>query len=237
MASKKKAYTSPSIRRSRAHVTAVYGGSEVKLFSTDLSNYASLRRGLSATMREQTLGVKTLKKASADVQSTYINVLNKWRSQSQAFKKERAQIQNPVEEVFKKVLDEDYYTDAEKVEIAAANIKLKTMDAKQARQELMEGLRAKDAARDQDFYKADWFLKNDMFDPTKATDDMLRQLVDSGYVEKEYPGQADAVLDEYLRRLGGGLGAEWERASNAAAYRQDILALARMILMGGSSNI
>ena len=188
-------------------------------------------------MREQTLGVKTLKKASADVQSTYINVLNKWRSQSQTFKKERAQIQNPVEEVFKKVMDEDYYTDAEKVEIAAANIKLKTMDAKQARQELMEGLRAKDAARDQNFYKADWFLKNDMFDPTQATDDMLRQLVDSGYVEKEYPGQADAVLDEYLRRLGGGLGAEWERASNAAAYRQDILALARMILLGGSPNI
>lgn len=234
---KKKAYTSPSIRRSSAHVTAVYGGSSVKAFSTDLSNYASLRRGLSATMREQTLGVKTLKKASVDVQSTYINVLNKWRSQSQTFKKERAQIQNPVEEVFRKVMDEDYYTDAEKVEIAAANIKLKTMDAKQARQELMDGLRAKDAARDQDFYKADWFLKNDMFDPTQATDNMLRQLVDSGYVEKEYPGQADAVLDEYLRRLGGGLGAEWERASNAAAYRQDILALARMILLGGSSNI
>lgn len=234
---KRKAYTPPKVSTRRGSATAVYRGADVQVFSRDLSNYASLRRGLSAAMREQTLGVKTLKKASADVQSTYINVLNKWRSQSQTFKKERAQIQNPVEEVFKKMLDEDYYTDAEKVEIAAANIKLKTMDAKQARRELMEGLRAKDAARDQDFYKADWFLKNDMFDPTQATDNMLRQLVDSGYVEKEYPGQADAVLDEYLRRLGGGLGAEWERASNAATYRKDILALARMILLGGSSNI
>lgn len=229
---KKKAYTSPSIRRSSAHVTAVYGGSAVKSFSADLSNYASLRRGLSATMREQTLGVKTLKKASADAQSTYINVLNQWRSQSQTFKKERAQEENPVEKLFRNVLDEDYYTDAEKVEIAAANIKLKTMGAKQARKELMAGLRARDAVRDQDFYKADWFLQNESFDPLKASDDMLRQLVDSGYVEKEYPGEADAILDEYLMRLGGGLGAEWERSSNAAAYRQDVLEVAKMILYG-----
>ena len=234
---KKKAYTPPKVSTKRGSASAVYRGADVQVFSRDLSNYASLRRGLSATMREQTLGVKTLKKASADVQSTYINVLNKWRSQSQTFKKERARSQNPVEEVFRKALEEDYFVDEEKVEIAAANIKLKTMDAKQARQELMEGLRAKDAARDQDFYKADWFLKNDMFDPAQATDNMLRQLVDSGYVEKEYPGQADAVLDEYLRRLGGGPGAEQERASNAAAYRKDLVALARMILVGGSSNI
>lgn len=232
MPKKKKAYTPPKVDTERGRATAVYRGADVQVFSRDLSNYASLRRGLSARMREQTLGVKTLKKASADAQSTYINVLNQWRSQSQTFKKERAQEENPVEKLFRNVLDEDYYTDAEKVEIAAANIKLKTMGAKQARKELMAGLRARDAARDQDFYKADWFLQNDSFDPLKASDDMLRQLVDSGYVEKEYPGEADAILDEYLLRLGGGLGAEWERSSNAASYRQDVLEVAKMILYG-----
>lgn len=229
---KKKAYTQPKVNAERGRATAVYRGADVQLFSRDLSNYASLRRGLSARMREQTLGVKTLKKASADAQSTYINVLNQWRSQSQTFKKERSHEENPVEKLFRNVLGKDYYTDAEKVEIAAANIKLKTMGAKQARKELMAGLRARDAVRDQDFYKADWFLQNDSFDPLKASDDMLRQLVDSGYVEKEYPGEADAILGEYLMRLGGGLGAERERSSNAAVYRQGVLEVAKMILYG-----
>lgn len=226
---KKKAYTSPSIRRSSAHVTAVYGGSAVKSFQADLSNYASLRRGLSATMREQTLGVKTLKQASSEAQSAYINVLNDWREMSQAAKKERARSQNPVEDIFKQAASSDFYNATERAEIAAANIKLKTMSADQAQVELMEGLNILDRSRNADFYAATYFLETDSFDPERATDDMLRQVISSGTAE-QYPGQKEAIIKEYMRRLGETGDTTGAAASEVNSYRQDILALARMIL-------
>ena len=53
--------------KSKAAPHAVYRGSDVKLFSQDLSNYSELRRGLSPQMRAQTMTKKELRNVSPDI--------------------------------------------------------------------------------------------------------------------------------------------------------------------------
>ena len=231
----KKRYNSPTVKKSTASPVATYRNTGVKGFTEDLSNYAELRRGLSKTMREQTLGVKELRKASAATQKQYIDILNQWRQQSQVMKKERATIENPVEELFRKAAETDkFYTEDERAKLAAANIKLKTMGADQVKMELLEALDNADRKRNQDFYQVVWFLSKDMFEPGKATDEMLRQIIMSGTIE-EYPGQKDEIIAEYMSRLGSAsvpdqAATETQYASERNAYRQDLLAIAVQIL-------
>ena len=61
-----------------------------KLFTSDLSNYAEIRRGLSPAMRKLTVSKTDLKKLTPDVQQSYIRQLNEWRMQGQAAKQATA---------------------------------------------------------------------------------------------------------------------------------------------------
>ena len=228
-------------RKSTAKSSAVYRGVMVGSFESDLSNYAQMRRGLSKTMREQTLSKTTLSKANLTVskattetaRETYIKTLNRWRQQSQAFKKARARYENPIETLFQNMSNNTYFNESERATLAAANIKLKTMTAEQAQEELRADLEVKNRTRNQDFYSARYFLEQGEFDPEEARDDMLSQLLGSGVAE-EYPGEKDAILNEYARRLGAAGAADpgSQIASEAAAYKQDILAIAKLVLYG-----
>ena len=51
-----------------------------KLFASDLSNYAEIRRGLSSTMRKLTVSKSDLKKLTPDVQQAYIRQLTRRRA-------------------------------------------------------------------------------------------------------------------------------------------------------------
>lgn len=214
--------------RSTARSTAVYGGKAVKQFTSDLSNYSELRRGLSKDMRDQTLSKTELKQAGPAV-DRYIAELNRWRSMGQQAKKTRSSKEGaaPVEQLFRAAVKSGYYTGTDKATIAAANIKLKTMSKDQAKLELMEDLNALERTRNQNFYKALGYIEGGEWDPEEASDDMLREVVSSGFIDR-YPDIAQATVDEYIRRLGDS--GDEQYASERSSYANDILAIAKMIL-------
>lgn len=216
-------------RRSTARPSAVYGGKAVKQFTSDLSNYAELRRGLSKDMRSQTVSKTDLKASDTYAVDRYIEELNRWRSQSQASKTARASRSGsaPVERLFREALRSGYFAGSDKTVIAAANIKLKTMTKEQAQLELMEDLNTLDRTRNQDFYKAQGYIEDGVWDPEEASDDMLRSVVASGFID-QYPDIAEATINEYIKRLGDA-GAE-QYASERSSYANDILAIAKLIL-------
>lgn len=216
-------------KRSKARSSAVYGGAAVKTFTEDLSNYSELRRGLSKTMREQTMSKTELRGADQSAVSRYIQELNRWRSTPQRQKAARAQTggQAPVEQLFQAAVKSGYYSGTDKAIISAANLKLKTMDKDQAQRELMEDLNVLDRTRNQDFYKAKGYIEDGEWDPETATDDMLREVVSSGFIN-QYPDIAQATVDEYIRRLGA-VGEE-QYASERSSYANDILTIAKLIL-------
>lgn len=216
-------------RRSTAHPQAVYAGRSVKQFTSDLSNYSELRRGLSKDMRSQTMSKTELKGVDGNVVDKYIRELNAWRSESQLKKVTRARAGGsaPVEKLMTEAARSGYYTGTDKATIMTANLKLKTMSKEQAQMELMENLNALDRTRNQDFYKAKGYIEDGEWDPEQASDDMLREVVSSGFIN-EYPDIAQATVDEYIKRLGEG--GEDAYASERSGYAQDILAIAKMIV-------
>lgn len=216
-------------RRKGPSSSAVYRSQAVKQFTADLSNYSELRRGLSKDMRAQTMSKTELKGADQSAVNRYIEELNRWRGMGQAAKKSRASKGGsyPVEQLFQAAVRSGYYTGTDKAIVSAANLKLKTMTPDQARMELMENLNVLDRTRNQDFYKAKGYIEDGEWDPEEASDDMLREVVSSGFIN-QYPDIAQATVDEYIRRLGAG-GAE-EYASERSSYANDILAIAKMIL-------
>lgn len=215
--------------RSKAQSGAVYRGQQVKQFTHDLTNYSELRRGLSPAMRAQTMSKTELRDVDARITDKYIEELNRWRGMSQAQKAGRAQASgsSPIEQLFNQAVKSGYFTGTDKATLMTANIKLKTMTKEQAKMELSEDLNVLDRTRSSDFYKAAGYLEDDNFDPQAATDDMLREIVVSGYIQN-YPDISQSVIDEYIRRLGAG-GAD-EYASEQSSYASDILAIAKLII-------
>ena len=221
-------------RKSTAKTTAVYRGQAVKQFN--LQQYGTLRRGLSSLMRAQTVGAQTLRSATAETQQKYLAALNKWRSMGQAEKAAKARSENPVEDIFRQAMKSDYFTGEEKTIIATAGLKLKTMDREQAIQELLEGLNARDRKRSSDFYKAEYYLDEGDFDPLAASDDMLREVISSGFIDGYDKDTAERAKLEYIRRMTGGTTDDTgEIASMRAGYQEDILSLAASIVGTGVS--
>lgn len=216
-------------RKSTARPTAVYRHESVKQFTPDLSNYSELRRGLSKDMRAQTMSKTELRGADAGAVNRYIEELNRWRGMSQATKRSRAMKGGsaPVEQLFQAAIKSGYYSGTDKAIVSAANLKLKTMTPDQAKMELMEDLNTLDRTRNQDFYKAKGYIEDGVFDPEEASDDMLREVVSSGFIN-QYPDIAQATVDEYIKRLGAG--GEEQYASERSSYANDILAIAKLIL-------
>lgn len=217
-------------RENTSNPTAIYRNVAVKQF--DLQHYGTLRRGLTAKMRAQTVGAQTLRSATPEVQQKYLRALNDWRNMTTRSKASAERVENPVEEIFRDLLNDPFYTAEEKTVIATAGLKLKTMDHEQVIQELLEGLNARDRKRSSDFYKGEYYLEADEFDPLAANDDMLREMVSSGIIDG-YPQELrERTIREYIKRMHGGeteAGLD-EYSSIRASYKTDMLSLAASIV-------
>lgn len=218
-----------------ASSSAIYGGVSVQLFKRDLSNYSQLRRGLSPSMRAETLTKEELLQASPDLVGAYIEALNAWRERGQAFKKERARNMKGVEELFKRAGGNvKYYSANERVKIATANLRLKAMTKNASRFAIQEALNQVDRAHagawyvPTDFYSAKYYLDSGAWDPGEATDGMLRSVVMTGAIEKYDEETINKSVDEYMRRIGGETG----MGSSQNDYRNDLLAMADILISG-----
>lgn len=216
---------------------AVYRGGDVKTFRQDLSNYSELRRGLTPAMRAQTLTKTELKNVSPDVAIRYINALNEWRQSPQREKIVRGQPGeiSALENIFLKGIDSGYYSANEKATLAAANLKMKSISQEQARMEIRENLNAIDRAHGgewytpTDYWATKFYMDHGEWDPSLASDSMLRVALTYGFLD-DHPGYRDETIEEYELRTGGeDTGAA---ASEVAAYRQDILAVAKLFIQG-----
>ena len=215
--------------------SAVYGGASVSLFKKDLSNYSQLRRGLSPAMRAETLTKEELLQASPEVVGAYIEALNAWRERGQAFKKERARDMKGMEEIFKRAGgNAKYYSINERVKIATANLRLKSLPKNAARFTLQQALNQVDRAHSGawytpiEFYKAKYYLDSGAWDPSSATDGMLRSVVMTGAIENYDDDTINKSVDEYMSRIGGETG----MASSQNDYRTDLLGIANVVIKG-----
>ena len=174
-----------------------------KLFTSDLSNYAEIRRGLSPAMRKLTVSKTDLKKLTPDVQQSYIRQLNEWRLQGQSAKQATAHTQEGVSSALLEAAKSNYYGTKEKVVFATAGLKLKTMKPKAADWEVKEALNAADRLHDQAFYKAQYFLDAGKWDEKKAETDMLISIIRGGTLKSYGDSIFNATVREYLERIHG----------------------------------
>ena len=216
---------------------AVYRGQDVKLFAADLSNYAELRRGLSPAMRAQTLTKKELRAASPDMVISYINSLNQWRQSPQREKIVRGQSEeiSRLENIFLKKMKSDFFGPNDKVALAAANLKMKSMPQEQARMEIREALNAVDRLHTSDWYTprdywaSDFYMSHGEWDPAQASDSMLRLAIQYDLIS-DYPQYEEMTKEEYGRRLGVEF-SEAIMATQAVSGNLDVLATAKLFLM------
>ena len=207
-----------------------------KLFTSDLSNYAEIRRGLSPAMRKLTVSKTDLKKLTPDVQQSYIRQLNEWRLQGQAAKQATAHTQEGVSSALLEAAKSNYYGTKEKVVFATAGLKLKTMKPKAADWEVKEALNAANRLHDQAFYKAQYFLDKGTWDEKKAETDMLISIIRGGTLKSYGDSIFDATVREYLERIHGLNSGEITdemvedaRSDMEASYYSDLYDIARVI--------
>lgn len=211
-----------------------------KLFTSDLSNYAEIRRGLSPAMRKLTVSKTDLKKLTPDVQQAYIRQLNEWRMQGQAAKQASAHTQEGVSSALLEAAKSNYYGAKEKVVFATAGLKLKTMKPKAADWEVKEALNAVGRLHDQAFYKAQYFLDNGTWDAKKAETDMLISIIRGGTLKKYGESIFDATVREFVRRTYGYTEEEMqdgfnemlvtrEAANVESSYYSDLYDIAKVI--------
>ena len=211
-----------------------------KLFASDLSNYAEIRRGLSSTMRKLTVSKSDLKKLTPDVQQAYIRQLNEWRMQGQAAKQASAHTQEGVSSALLQAGQSNYYGGKDKVKekvvFATAGLKLKTMKPKAAEWEVKEALSVANRLHDQAFYKAQYFLDAGTWDAKKAETDMLISIIRGGTLQNYGEDIFDATVREYLMRMHGLKESdltdemvEEASANIAASYYSDLYDIARVI--------
>ena len=211
-----------------------------KLFASDLSNYAEIRRGLSPAMRKLTVSKTDLNKLTPDVQQSYIRQLNEWRLQGQAAKQASAHTQEGVSSALLQAGQSDYYGAKDKVKekvvFATAGLKLKTMKPKSADWEVKEALSVVNRLHDQAFYKAQYFLDNGTWDAKKAETDMLISIIRGGTLQNYGESIFNATVREYLMRIHGlqesDLTDEMVEEASAdieASYYTDLYDIARVI--------
>ena len=213
-----------------------------KLFASDLSNYAEIRRGLSPAMRQITVSKTSLKKLTPDVQQAYIKQLNEWRMQGQAAKQASAHTQEGVSSALLQAAKSNYFGDKEKAKVvfATAGLKLKTMSPKAADWEVKEALNAAGRLHDQAFYKAQYYLEGGTWDATKADSDMLISIIRGGTLQNYGDSIFDATVREFVRRTHGLSEEEMqdgfnemlvtrEAANLEASYYSDLYDIARII--------
>ena len=211
-----------------------------KLFASDLSNYAEIRRGLSPAMRKLTVSKTDLKQLTPDVQQSYIKQLNEWRMQGQAAKQATAHTQEGVSSALLQAAKSNYYGAKEKVVFATAGLKLKTMSPKAAEWEVKEALNAAGRLHDQAFYKAQYYLEGGTWDATKADTDMLISIIRGGTLQNYGDNVFDATVREFVRRTHGLIEEEMqdgfnemlvtrEAANLEASYYSDLYDIAKVI--------
>lgn len=211
-----------------------------KLFASDLSNYAEIRRGLSPAMRKLTVSKTDLKQLTPDVQQSYIKQLNEWRMQGQAAKQATAHTQEGVSSALLQAAKSNYYGAKEKVVFATAGLKLKTMSPKAAEWEVKEALNAAGRLHDQAFYKAQYYLEGGTWDATKADTDMLISIIRGGTLQNYGDNVFDATVREFVRRTHGLSEEEMqdgfnemlvtrEAANLEASYYSDLYDIAKVI--------
>ena len=212
-----------------------------KLFTSDLSNYAEIRRGLSPAMRKLTVSKTDLKKLTPDVQQSYIRQLNEWRMQGQAAKQATAHTQEGVSSALLEAAKSNYYGAKEKVVFATSGLKLKTMQPKAADWEVKEALNAVGRLHDQAFYKAQYFLDKGTWDEKKAETDMLISIIRGGTLKKYGESIFDATVREFVRRTYGYTEEEMqdgfnemlvtrEAANVESSYYSDLYDIAKVII-------
>lgn len=214
--------------------SAVYRGVAVKTFASDLSNYSELRRGLSPVMRGHTLTKTELLKADAGTRERYIDALNQWRQLGQSEKKsigrqmKTGEYRRPIESIFDKALKTGYFSPAEAARIETAKLEILVRDPEEVEARLRESLNARDRLHGKDWYAAKYFMDEDEFDPEKATDDMLRDIIAESLTDDVSNVRSVDIINEYLRRMGTtDLETAYQGYTNEKArYMQDILAIA-----------
>lgn len=222
-------------RKSTAKSSAVYRGVSVSTFAQDLSNYSQLRRGLSQSMRNQTLTKTELMKIKPEARTVYINQLNAWRERGQAFKTGRAQEVQGTERIFEKALQSGFFTAEEKAALATANLRIKSVNEQTARFMIGESLNVVErsggtswkGSGTEDYYKAKYYLDQGSWDPTMASDNMLREIIFSGKID-DYPSQSEEAVKEYMDRLGNAS----DFADESNNIRKDIMGMAKTMIKG-----
>lgn len=169
-----------------------------KLFLQDLSNYAEIRRGLSKPMRAATPTLKQLKEADAATQQGLINALNDWRALSQSSKIKSARGSQKGAATFTAIATADYYTSTQKIKLITAGLKLRSMSPDEAYVELREAISISGRLHNQDFYKAQYFLDKGTWDTSKATNEMLTEIVLTGGILKYDEDTIMTTLKAYI---------------------------------------
>lgn len=211
-----------------------------KLFAYDLSNYAEIRRGLSPAMRKLTPSKTMLKQADEHTRRTYIEAINKWRTQSQTQKLSTAHTQEGISNVLISQGKNNYYSKTEQVIIVTAGLKLKTMDPRAAEWELREALNASGRLHDNNFYKAQYYLDGGEWDPTQATNEMLQAVISGGTLPRYGANIVDQTIKEYMQRIYNITESKdkefiesataQEKQEMVAGYYNDILNIAKMVV-------
>lgn len=206
-----------------------------KLFLQDLSNYSEIRRGLSPAMRKATPSLKELKSVDAGMQQQIINELNEWRQSSQSQKISAAQSAKGVISALGAAAQSDYYTSPQKAQIKLAGLKLRNMDPDAAAWEVRESLSTTGRLHNQDFYKAKYYLDDDVWDPSAATDSMLYEIIYTGGILQYDEKTIMDTIKEYLKRKPGTTSknlnakANTELTNVSASFYNDILNIAKSI--------
>ena len=212
-----------------------------KLFLPDLTNYAEIRRGLTPEMRKATPTKKELKQVDAVTREKLIHQLNDWRMMSGGEKRATAHMGDGIAKVLSDAAGSNYYSASDKVKIMTAGLKLRTMDPRQAEWEIRESLNAAGRLHNQDFYKAQYYLDDDTWDPAQATNEMLQAIITGGTLQSYGENVVTATIQEYVRRIYGfasddvdafNWAVDQARAQMQAGYYQDILNIAKVIIGG-----
>lgn len=211
---------------------------QAKIFLSDLSNYAEIRRGLSPAMRKATPTLKELKASDEGVRQNLINALNDWRASSQAQKIAGSQTAKGAAQALTAAAGSDYYTPSQKVQLLTAGLKLRNMDPEQAEWEIRESLAVTGRLHNQDFYKAKYFLDRESWEPSEATNEMLNAMLFSGGILSYDEETIMKTVREYVKRQIGYSGedkqkleemTQAEKSQITAGFYNDILNIAKSI--------
>ena len=214
-----------------------------KLFLSDLSNYAAIRRGLPKSVRDSTPTKTELMKVEAGVRENYLKALNEWRMAPQSTKKATSSLQKGAMQALLTAASSKYLNPGkgekgaakkisaaqatQKIQLQTAALKLKGWKKSVASMKIRELMNARGRLRNQDFYKAQWWYNKGEWNPSLASDDILKAFIEGGGLIDEPDAVIKKTFDEYAKRFGGE--AAQDQTNAFASYFEDMLKIASLL--------